>query len=264
MKKYKLIQTYPGSPDIGTEVKSDNLGQYISYKPFNIYSKYEIEDFPKNWEEVVGRSYEVLSLISVSTKCIYTHQKDTYKDNMYTDKCGHSVYYNVNNNTTGCNIHSIKRLSDGEVFTVGDNVRISKLQHDGSFLIREFYLDCNGVELLCNGAGGNGHVSINKIEKVKVPLFTTEDGVDIFKGDRCYGGRCKDGLHALNLSNWDGNGTGMQYFSTRKAAEEYILMSTPCLSINDVINSADNYNRLGGLVVTSIKNLTDKAEGFEK
>src|SRR5690606_33107946 len=91
------------------------------------------------------------------------------------------------NNKYDVKIYSIKRLSDGEVFTIGDKVRISKLQHDGSFTIDEFYFDCNNDKLLCNGkCTGNGHVSITKIEHCKKPLFTTEDGVEMFEGDTFY------------------------------------------------------------------------------
>lgn len=62
-------------------------------------------------------------------------------------------------------------------------------------------------------------------------LFTTEDGVDIFKGDKYY--------YVTLLFNIEENHAFAGYypankFSTKKKAEEYVLMNKPCLSINDV------------------------------
>lgn len=72
--------------------------------------------------------------------------------------------------------------------------------------------------------------------KPKTVLFTTEDGVDVFYG-----------VIFWNVSNEfniiDYQITNDKYkldflknykqFSTKQAAEEYILMNKPCLSIND-------------------------------
>src|SRR5690606_3435836 len=87
-------------------------------------------------------------------------------------------------------------------------------------------------------------------------LFTTEDGVDVYEGDIVYsletdrksrrkykvcsvlesttdkvpGCISSDGFNALFPQDGD------KIFSTPEAAEEYILLNKPCLSMKDVID----------------------------
>lgn len=76
------------------------------------------------------------------------------------------------------------------------------------------------------------------VEKIKQPLFTTEDGVDIFEGDSYYSYNLELDISSkfdsacLKIS---GKNTDNKYFSTKEKAEEYILMNKPCLSLNDVL-----------------------------
>lgn len=53
MKQYTLIKMYPGSPEIGSETKLDERGQYVTAKAFgsHILQKEEIESFPEFWQE---------------------------------------------------------------------------------------------------------------------------------------------------------------------------------------------------------------------
>jgi hypothetical protein len=141
-------------------------------------------------------------------------------------------------------IRTVKRISDGEVFTLGDKVRISKLNNDGSFIISEFYMDYNNIHLLCNGENtGNGNVSILKIEHKPKPIFITHDGVDIYEGDR---------YHSIVLSDLEYRGSytcvmpnvGLytnpdtcKTFSSKENALHYITMNKRCLSIHDLIYS---------------------------
>lgn len=218
------------------------------------------------WEEVIEKDYEILSFYAknISGKGDNFVDKDyiwyeTSKGNGKWSRKGHiTTPYNtqeiINHNRYG--IHSVKRLSDGEIFTIGDRVRISKLQHDGSFIIDRFYFDCNNDKLLCNGkCTGNGHVSITKIEKVKSKvLFRSEDGVDIYEGDtiqvfylhRINDYKVKETVKKeVKSSSFSNN---MYYFSTKGAAEKYILLNKPCLSIQDVIDTGATYVELKKIV----------------
>src|SRR5690606_8522332 len=168
--KYKLKKWYPSLPkdwEVGMEVgQDDRFKSYYSpcngkYKEFFVNFE-QVEQNEEFWEKVVPKEFEIL-------------KRQTYPCQGASNGGNYQV------------IESVKRLSDGEVFTIGDKDRISKLQHDGSFTIDEFYFDCNNDKLLCNGkCTGNGHVSITKIEHCKKPLFTTEDGVEMFEGDTFY------------------------------------------------------------------------------
>jgi len=76
--------------------------------------------------------------------------------------------------------------------------------------------------------------------KENKPLFTTEDGVDIFEGDKVYGVEVINNFKLLIVENCimktTHNPKHCIYLSTKEKAEEYILMNNPCLSINDVLS----------------------------
>jgi len=82
-----------------------------------------------------------------------------------------------------------------------------------------------------------------EIVESKNPLFTTEDGVEIFEGTR---------MHCINLdlyryydetiaANIHMNQSidkshGIVWFSTKEAAKNYIIENKPCLSYIDILN----------------------------
>jgi len=85
------------------------------------------------------------------------------------------------------------------------------------------------------------HDRIEKFKESKQPkpLFTTEDGVEIFEGNEYW-----YIMDCVNNGKWEiqkktAHGTGHNSkhirFSTKETAEEYILMNKPCLSLKDVV-----------------------------
>lgn len=198
MKKYKLIKKYPGSPELGTEATIETHGGFILNQP-------------EFWEKVVEKDYEILSLIE--DKFIYLCDK-------YSKDYIHQLF-----NTIGVNIHSVKRLSDGEIFTIGDYVEIIKSTNPccekGTIEDFNFWL-----------------YNINNLKKVKQKLFTTEDGVDIYEDDYSYGvHNSKFDIVKIKHTSTVYVGDNFIEFSTKEKAEEYVLMNKPCLSINNVINA---------------------------
>ena len=124
-----------------------------------------------DWEEVVEKEFEVLELTKPYSS---SYSGVIIKPKQDLEACL----------KLGWNINSIKRLSDGIIFKVGDKVTISKLYKPIPFVISKFYFDCNNIHLLCNGeCCGNGHVSITKIEHYKEPIFITEDQAPIYEGE---------------------------------------------------------------------------------
>jgi hypothetical protein len=71
-----------------------------------------------------------------------------------------------------------------------------------------------------------------EIIEAKTPLFTTEDGVDIFKGDSYY--LASNDFCICYCSFYSKPDLAYKLFSTKEKAEEYILLNKPCLSLNDV------------------------------
>ena len=120
MKKYKLISTYPGSPKLGTilspktDVENTNTNNFYWEG-----SWFNPNDFCKFWEEVIKLDYEVTQVLYATQ--IRTLYDDFYR--LYSDGVGFDLSYLLNNDGK---IHSVKRLSDGEVFTVGDRINIGE------------------------------------------------------------------------------------------------------------------------------------------
>lgn len=142
-------------------------------------------------------------------------------------------------------ITSIKRLSDGEIFTIDDKTNygtISSIRPEGKGLV----------------FNNNYTFGLSELKKIKKPLFITEDGVKIFEGDKHYPVELK--WHKLHL-----NAVGKMYasscrtkfkiFSTKEAAERYIFFNKPCLSIKDVENAFSNLIQNRGTVIQNLKKL---------
>jgi len=123
MSKYKLIKEYPGSPKLNNIVKKYKNANYISECGYYSINSVNIENQPEFWEEVIERDYEILSLNYSNT--IYAFEKG---DNYYIDESRTGGYVclndlNAENIRYLATIHSVKRLSDGEIFTIGDKVQ---------------------------------------------------------------------------------------------------------------------------------------------
>ena len=93
--RYRLVKEYPGSPKLGTILTHEEL-QFCNWNEY--------------YQEVVEKDYEILSLSFTNNFC-------------YLQKNGEYAYRNTPNTTStlkGClsvgwKIHSVKRLSDGEI-----------------------------------------------------------------------------------------------------------------------------------------------------
>ena len=198
--KYKLIKEYPGSPRLGNTI--DNLENDW------------IENYPEFWQEVVEKDYEILE-VKGKYGAISSYIEEL--DNDLKDKT----------------IFKIKRLSDGkeEIFTIGDKT------NNGT--ISKFEIDSNGVRVFFEEKPKNYHVSLNSIKHVKQPLFTTEDGVDIFEGDEVVCFDKEDWItrnEKYKFQPFDVKDKNYLFFSTKEKAEEYILMNKPVLSLTDLKN----------------------------
>jgi len=154
MKKYKLIKTYPGSPLLGKvlkpKIEKDNED---TNNFFWEGSWFNPNDFPEFWEEVFEKDYEILSQVTKYNPL------DDYK-------------------VTGTKIYSIKRLSDGEVFTLGDTIKVS--QHGNPHIIGKFSLTndnssfWNGVWIHYKFGDGCSHIRNATKIKTKVDMNNVE------------------------------------------------------------------------------------------
>jgi len=222
MKKYKLIKKLPfeNSPEIGyvSKPKSDDA-HYWNHNWF--YP----QDYPEFWQEVVEKDYEIVSLKNntFSMTFVTDFSKFTPERALFYEKY--------------LTIYSVKRLSDGEIFTVGDNTKYGCID---TFYIKNNYLM---VTTILESIGRY----LKDIILLKKPLFTTEDGVDIYNGTNFWNVSIFYILNEFQVTNdiypLGFIKDGSKQFSIKEKAEEYILMNKPCISLKEVL---DNYNTKPG------------------
>ena len=225
---WELIVEYP----IGTKVHNSQTNTIYTKKEDGWYKPSEKTGYNDKMiikshyiniieDKVVEKDYEILSLIE--DKFIYPCDKYS-KD-----------YINQLFNTLGVSIHSVKR-KDGEIFTIGDKIQLDNDNKEFG-TITELYISHEQLRFYCGRLGGvicHDVDKRNNFTKLKQKLFTTEDGVDIFEGDKYY-----PVCEYFNLHNeciYPSGHKMFKLFSTKEKAEEYILYNKPCLSLNDLKN----------------------------
>lgn len=224
-KVYKLIQTYPGSPALGTQVIEREKDYHSPLLGIVFPHKSIIEDYPQNWDLEQPLHFTISSIESPN-------------GTIYTDKASLLAFcYNA---YPDYKIKSIKRLSDGEVFSLGDTIT-------GTFYglpidICEFKISKNVLRifskesvltLTSNGAG------INLLKKYLKPLFKTEDKVSIFEGNTYWCVNTAPHLWSLFEQTSKENtklSKGVLAFSTKQEAEKYITMNKSEFSRAQIID----------------------------
>lgn len=140
------------------------------------------------------------------------------------------------------NIHSIKRLSDGTIFTIGD-----KLVWDWSassvdyFELKSFRIEKGEVHLDLGSSGVFeglfGNTNFN-LRHYLLPLFKTEDGVNVYKNNHPV-------LYWVNKKTFNGGFDHKNslsdpdtynyiYFRKKEKAISYIIGNKPVFSLNDI------------------------------
>lgn len=233
MRKFKLIKTYPGSPKLHSivEVKPDG---YIDWNvnsnennPTNYIHNSAMEQYKEYWEEVVEKDYEILSFINVNNK-IYELRPD---GRYFNDELKYNDYKYC---LEVLKIHSVKR-KDGEIFTIGDKVQDSLTDELTNFKVQTITYFYPGDKIICQAESGTT-MPLTTIRKVETPLFTTEDGVDIFENNTSIYHVDKSlNIKFIKHKDFKVISKNVKYFSTKEKAEEYVLMNKPCLSINDIV-----------------------------
>jgi hypothetical protein len=181
-----------------------------------------------NLEKVIERDYEILSYLKKgSTKCITTKKRGGEK---------HEEFWSI---------HSVKRLSDGEVFTVGDKVKVTEygsIKNVDGFTIR------NGISFLKEGAWifyDKGMTHLDGVKKAKQPIFLTHDGKDIFNGDTIWYVNKENFYYDYIIPHSEVKFYSdlNAYFLTREEAEDYIKRNKVLFTTEDgvEIKHGDTY-----------------------
>jgi len=124
-------------------------------------------------------------------------------------------------------IHSVRRLSDNSIFTVGEKTQQGKIVLFSLSDETGLHVHIDSIPLTYAYP-----YEISEIDKIKQPLFTTEDGREIFEGDEywffypnyevCKSVAKKDFVPSNKT------------FSTEDAANEYILTKKCLLSLSEI------------------------------
>ncbi len=224
-KKYKLIQKYPGSTKVGSTIIIDS-SQETGYYSEN----------PEFWEEVIQKDYEILSFLLYGDSLCerFSNTFNGYSEKAILEKKEHLI-------------HSVKRLDDGEIFTVGDRAQsvggyphvitaievrqknVSRGEKDG---IDRIWLNWE------ENSGGNW---LESSEKVKTPLFKTEDGVDVFEGDFYW----YVGVdYTYHIKKADKVFIPHIPFSSKAKAKEYITLKEIRYSLEDVLKTVNRWSMI--------------------
>ena len=227
--KYKLIKEYPRSPKLG-KIEDSNIGGITGWQGTIFYNAH-----PEFWEKVEELDYQILSFVSIAENSNHVPSKLL--------KNGKHQWINWNGSGEVSEeellkkdyaIHSVKRLSDGEVFTIGEVLEFSSFGKN-SLTIGKIEIVRNSIELTNKGYG----TLFSEAKKVKQALFTTEDDVEIFEGMTVFFN--VNTLFKIEEFQITNNKypllfltDGSKQFSTKDKAKEYVLLNKPCLSIMEV------------------------------
>jgi hypothetical protein len=198
---------------------------------------------------VIKKDYEILSFkgtLPSNSQGLFTKRgnKFFYKDSI-TDWLKEGIEGLPEDSMFGDTtvIYSIKRLSDSEIFTVGDRVVYTGKSNYAGYTIGDFFIKEDTV--LVRSDGFLICEYLKDIKKVKEPLFVTEDGKEIFEGDRVFLiKRYKEPSFAsiAGISTWHStfgnNGkpieSDLAYYS-EEAAQKWIDENKPKYSKKDVV-----------------------------
>jgi hypothetical protein len=146
----------------------------------------------------------------------------------------------INNHLNGgvkYNIYSVKRLSDNTIFTLGDTIQLVLGNENTIQTIDSIKIVKNKIEF--NNYGN----SLSSWIKAKPVLFTTEDGVNIYDENQKLFEVILHNFHlnkdiparaCNNILDKRQDGYNSLVFYTLKAAEDYVTINKPCLSLMDL------------------------------
>lgn len=229
--KYKCKKSYPGGPIVGHILNpQDTWFAGMNYWWNNVW--FDPKDYTEYWEKVVERDYEILEF------------KDTLGNIFKKDATGEftkgSGYFDENHGIQyKFIICSVKRLSDNEIFTIGDVIGYPSITNTKieSFTVRDNKIAAWGKFI----HDMNGFVLLNDVKKSKVPLLVTEDGFEIFNEgipviiySRLTRNRLYCGVYFKSLHN--DLGSDIIIFVDPKNASNWIEENKPQYSKHDLLS----------------------------
>lgn len=259
MKKFKLIKEYPGSPKLGTVLSpSVDKGNENTNNFYWEGSWFNPNKFLEFWQEVPKLEYQILDFMYAELDLISF--KVTSDENIFQPS-GLCIQRTAEQLLEERHrIHSIRRLSDGLIIKIGDTVVTKNTLTTG--VVTGFKINDNTTSfkegLWVTIKEGGMH--LERIKEVKLPLFTTEDGVEIYRGNTYWCVNTAPHLWSLfeqTAKERTQLNKTVKAFFTKEAAQDYINDNQPCLSIRDCRKIAAMWN-------SNSLSLIDTIEGYIK
>ena len=194
-----------------------------------------------------NKDYEILSFYCTKIENLIYYKKDNKKfcnGTMLEHIFSYSEIELLNN--SNFKIHSVKRLKDGEVFTIGENV-IYDEQYSKPIIEFDIYNHpqegtiCRAITNSYSVGNEKQYNNINSLKKEPVPIFETEDGVSVYAGDEFYVVTLKYfNITKTIAPNFTKKPQNYKRFSTLEKATRYVLLHKPCLSAYQASNVCNN------------------------
>lgn len=207
----------------------------------NLYCTEKYEQIPRrfienscDWEKVIEKDYEIIR---------YGDEKGNLWEN---GECVASLLGDGKSH-----IFSVKRISDGEIFTVGDNINFND---KGTAKLLEIQFEIapadKGKGTLCFV---NDHEflgkwwTVDKLSRVKEPLFKTVDNVEIYEGEKVFCLHRNDDdeltgdIAEVGTTPYPFNNT-VPVFAKKENAETYIKQNEKRFSLNDIEKALNIYD----------------------
>lgn len=266
MRKFRLIKKYPGSPELNFIVTYGDFWlngfcyQGTNLKTISRFSKEHIEENPEFWEEILDEKdiklttehYEVLALKIPGNE----HWEITKIGNGTWDNWS-DLHVQAQLKKGIWKVKRVKRLSDGEIFSIGDEVEYFSLGLKHQFIITGFILAKDGDRCLLSSERFQHHIDLFSIDSEyinnynlqkskKQPVFIAQDCVEVFEGDEYYT-VCENSYNiSINTATKDcvkklNNKT--KIFSTKEKADNYIIWNKPMLSLKEIAGIYPGINK---------------------
>lgn len=162
-------------------------------------------------------------------------------------------------------IHSVKRISDGEVFTANE-VCQDEVGHVFKPIKKFFIKDDVMYAQFDEGYGNNdGCLFLNALVKyTKKPILKLDDGTDVFEGDTVYivalwysgPSTVKIDYFLSQINMINAKKSGYYWFSTKEKAQEWLDENKKCFSIKDIKDAIQTKCFIGtDYLLETLKNL---------
>lgn len=186
-----------------------------------------LEEFKKSKQQnTIQKDWEIMSFVVKSSRVVLgkTEEGD-FGNNIFR------IDENELLKSPNHKINSVKRISDGEVFSLGDDVNFG--------IIEGFYI-CEEEDSFCYKCmmvyfkEVRANRDISELKKVNQPLFKTEDGKDVYEGGEFVAVQ-KTTFDMLCCRQTLTNPENYYIFSNEEKANNWVLMNKPVLSVNDIV-----------------------------